>query len=98
MPYKIGIATAVTAGFLSFPMIFDIHTVEWFNSVYVTSDVPEPKDLETPLEVSNICTVYQLRCTYVHLFIILNAIYFPLIGWQLGLELDGTSSVSLRQH
>lgn len=32
-------------------MIFDINTVVWFNEAFVTSDVPEPKDLETPLEV-----------------------------------------------
>lgn len=51
LPYKIGIVTAVTAGLVSFPMIFDIHTVLWFNELYVTADVPEPKDLETPLEV-----------------------------------------------
>lgn len=51
LPYKIGIFSAVSAGFLSFPMIFDINTVMWFNELYVTTDVPEAKDLETPLEV-----------------------------------------------
>lgn len=34
-------------------MIFDLDTVLWFNEVYVTSDVPEEKDLETPLEVGS---------------------------------------------
>lgn len=34
-------------------MIFDINTVMWFNELYVTSDVPEAKDLETPLEVGS---------------------------------------------
>lgn len=51
LPYKIGIATAVTAGLVSFPLIFHYDTVLWFNEFYVTCDVPEEKDLETPLEV-----------------------------------------------
>ena len=51
LPYKIGIVTAVGAGFLCLPMIFEINTVLWFNELYVTADVPEAKDLETPLEV-----------------------------------------------
>lgn len=53
LPYKIGVVTAVTAGIVSLPMCFDINTVMWFNEVYVTSDVPEAKDLETPLEVGS---------------------------------------------
>lgn len=53
LPYKIGITTAVTAAFVSIPMIFHLDTVMWFNEFYVTSDVPEPKDLETPLEVGS---------------------------------------------
>ena len=51
MPYKIGIASALTAGFASIPLCFDIGTAVWFNENYVTTDVPEPKDLETMLEV-----------------------------------------------
>jgi hypothetical protein len=51
LPYKIGIVTAVSSALLSIPMIFDINTVLWFNELYVTADVPEAKDLETPLEV-----------------------------------------------
>ena len=34
-------------------MVFDYNTVLWFNEIYVTSDVPEAKDLETPLEVDH---------------------------------------------
>ena len=52
LPYKVGIVVAVTAAAGSFPMVFDIETVKWFNELYVTMDVPEPRDLETPLEVS----------------------------------------------
>ena len=53
LPYKLGVLTAVSAGFISIPMIFHIDTVMWFNELYVTSDVPEAKDLETPLEVGS---------------------------------------------
>ena len=53
LPYKVGILTAMAIGAVSIPMIYDLETVEWFNELYVTSDRPEEKDLETPLEVSN---------------------------------------------
>ncbi|GKY99090.1 hypothetical protein MPSEU_000864600 [Mayamaea pseudoterrestris] len=52
LPYKIGIAIALTAGFTSFPLVFHLPTAEFFNNAYVTADVPEPKDIETALEVA----------------------------------------------
>ena len=51
LPYKVGIFVSFTAGILSFPMIFHLDTVLAFNEYFVTTDVPEDKDLETPLEV-----------------------------------------------
>eukprot|EP00981_Chlorochromonas_danica_P000791 scaffold192_cov320-Ochromonas_danica.AAC.2 len=51
LPYKLGITLAVGGAVASIPMIFDYTTVLWFNEIYVTSDVPDAKDLETPLEV-----------------------------------------------
>jgi hypothetical protein len=51
LPYKIGVLSAVTAGIASLPLVFDYNTVIWFNDAFVTTDVPEAKDLETPLEV-----------------------------------------------
>ena len=53
IPYQIGVATAVSAGLLSIPMVFDLNTAVWFNEHYVTTDVPEPRDLETALEVGS---------------------------------------------
>lgn len=53
LPYKTGIFCALVAGFASVPMIFDINTVLAFNDMFVTSDVPDAKDLETPLEVGS---------------------------------------------
>merc|ERR1712224_1016992 len=52
-PYRVGILAALVAGFGSIPMCFDLHTTLWFNEGYVTMDVPEPKDLETWLEVGS---------------------------------------------
>lgn len=51
LPYKIGILSAVSAGILSIPMVFQFDLVMWFNEFFVTADVPEAKDLETALEV-----------------------------------------------
>lgn len=53
LPYQIGIVTAVTMGVLSLPMVFHYGTAEWFNQSYVTTDVPDEKDLETYLEVGS---------------------------------------------
>lgn len=51
LPYRMTVAAALTVAFGSIPMIFDLDTVLWFNEWGVTADVPEDKDLETPLEV-----------------------------------------------
>lgn len=53
LPYQIGIGMALTAGLASIPLVFDLHTAEWFNTHFVTTDVPEPEDLETMLEVGS---------------------------------------------
>jgi hypothetical protein len=53
LPYKIGVASAMIAGIASIPLVFDYNLVLWFNEHYVTTDVPEEKDLETALEVGS---------------------------------------------
>lgn len=53
LPYQVGIFAALTAGFASIPMVFDLHTTLWFNEVYVTTEVPGDEDLETGLEVGS---------------------------------------------
>jgi hypothetical protein len=53
LPYTVGIGLASTAAFVSLPMVFDLTTAIWFNEGYVTTDVPEPRDLETHLEVGS---------------------------------------------
>jgi len=52
-PIKLGIFTALTAGFVSIPLVFHLPTVQWFNEHFVTADVPPAKDLETFLEVGS---------------------------------------------
>jgi hypothetical protein len=51
LPYKLGIVGSISAGWLAFPLIFHENSVRWFNEKFVTSDVPEPKDIETLFEV-----------------------------------------------
>lgn len=53
LPYKAGLYTSVFAGVVSLPMVFSLDLALWFNTDYVTTDVPEPRDLETFLEVGS---------------------------------------------
>ena len=50
-PYQVGIAIAIVSGTLSLPMVFHRPTADWFNKMFVTTDIPQPEDLETMLEV-----------------------------------------------
>jgi len=53
MGYYTGMSAAFVGGIASFPLVFHYDTSFWFNKWYVTADVPEPKDLETWLEVGS---------------------------------------------
>jgi len=53
LPYKIGITMGVGAACAAIPMVFDLSTAEFFNHHFVTTDIPEPKDLETMWEVGS---------------------------------------------
>lgn len=53
LPFQIGIVSAVTIGCLSLPLVFHYGIAHWFNDHFVTTDVPEPKDLETMWEVGS---------------------------------------------
>jgi hypothetical protein len=53
LPYHIGMGGSLFAGAVSFPMIFDLQTVQMFNERFVTSELPDMKDLETFLEVGS---------------------------------------------
>lgn len=51
LPNKAGVIASVSGAFLSIPLCFHYPTVHWFNEYFVSADVPEPRDLETWLEV-----------------------------------------------
>ncbi len=53
LPYKVGILGALALGLGTIPLIYHLDSVLAFNEAFVTSDVPDDKDLETPLEVSS---------------------------------------------
>ena len=52
LPYELGLGAAVTGALVSFPLVFDLDTVKWFNDIFVTCNVPETDNLETWWEVS----------------------------------------------
>lgn len=51
LPYHFGILMSLTVGVFSLPMVFHLPTALWFNSNFVTADIPDIQDLETVLEV-----------------------------------------------
>lgn len=53
LPHKLGLGVAGLATVSSYFLVFDLSLAEWFNQHYVTADVPEPKDLQTVLEVGS---------------------------------------------
>jgi hypothetical protein len=53
LPFQVGLASAVGAGFISVPMVFHLPTVEFFNEHFVTAEHPPMKELETALEVGS---------------------------------------------
>ena len=53
LPYHVGFLGAGVMGLFSIPMVFHFDTVNAFNEAFVTADIPEPKDLETWLEVGS---------------------------------------------
>ena len=69
LPYKIGIFVSFTAGVVSFPMIFHLDSVLMFNDYFVTTDVPDDKDLETPLEVGSWAWNWMVTKLYRNLLV-----------------------------
>jgi hypothetical protein len=53
LPYHVGIATALTLGAASLPMVFSLDVAHWFNTHFVTTQIPEPEDVETIWEVGS---------------------------------------------
>lgn len=53
LPFQVTIVMCLTAGLASIPLVFHLPTVEYFNEHFVTADHPQPKELETSLEVGS---------------------------------------------
>ena len=50
-PYYIGIGIGFVSAWGCLPLVFDLGTAEAFNTAYVTTEHPQPEDVETWLEV-----------------------------------------------
>ena len=50
-PYKVGIVIGFVSAWGCLPLVFDLSTAEAFNTAYVTTEHPQPEDVETWLEV-----------------------------------------------
>ena len=53
LPFQVGIVSSLTAAAVSGPLCFHLPSVHMFNRHFVTTQVPEPEDLETWLEVGS---------------------------------------------
>jgi len=51
LPYQMTFWTAQVSGWISLPLVFSLACARPFNTYGVTTDVPEPEDLQTMLEV-----------------------------------------------
>jgi hypothetical protein len=52
-PFQVSIVLCAAAACASIPMVFHLPTVEYFNLHFVSADHPQPKELETALEVGS---------------------------------------------
>ena len=53
LPYHIGVFTASVAAVAALPLVFHLPSVEMFNDLAVTMEVPPQSDLQTALEVGS---------------------------------------------
>jgi len=86
LPYKAGMLLAGGFGVSTVPLIFHKDTVLWFNEHFVTADVPEPKDLETWLEVGSFAWQWMEPLIGQLSFLILVAQYMRNQLLNLGLK------------
>lgn len=53
LPYRVGIATAIFSAWISIPAVFSLQFAKWFNTYFVTTEVPPKSELDTLLEVGS---------------------------------------------
>lgn len=96
LPYQTGIGIAAIGGVVSFPMLFDIDTVLWFNEKYVTAEVPGDADLQTWLEVGSFSWSWMEPLIGQASFIFLVLQYLRGQAVNLGLKPYGHLILSIR--
>ena len=62
LPFQMAIIVCGVGCFLSIPLVFHLPTVEFFNEHFVTAEHPQPKELETALEVGSWSWNWMVRC------------------------------------
>ncbi len=70
LPYQAGIFTAVASGVISWPLIFDKNIAMRFNESFVTTDVPDVKDLETMWEGERLHIFALLLLSLFHCYVL----------------------------
>ena len=53
LPYEVGIQTAITAGWLSIPLVFSYTVAKKFNDSFVTAEPPDVGEMDTILEIGS---------------------------------------------
>lgn len=51
LPYQVGIATGLVTGIGCIPLVFHAGLAKWFNTTFVTMEVPDASEIVTSLEV-----------------------------------------------
>jgi len=97
-PYYVGITIGFVSAWGCLPLVFDLPTAEWFNTAYVTTEHPQPEDVETWLEVGAwtwnwmeplLGTIsFQLLALQFMRNQMLNVGFKPYTGWLLSSRAD----------
>jgi len=53
IPYQVGVGVSLAAAIISVPLVFQYDAALYVHDAFITADVPQPKDLETPLEIGS---------------------------------------------
>ena len=98
LPYFVGITIGFASAWGCIPLVFDLSTAEAFNTAYVTTEHPQPEDVETWLEVGAwtwnwmeplLGTIsFQLLALQFMRNQMLNVGYKPFTGWLISSRSD----------
>ena len=86
LPYILGVTVGFVSAWGCLPLVFDLGTAKAFNTAYVTTEHPQPEDVETWLEVGAWTWNWMepllgtIRCV-VCVFVCVCVAIFRLPGW-----------------